>query len=242
MPILEPITTEEFLLALFLTAAFFVYLFLRASRLSTGNKEAAFIKQHFVIVLGHYIGFFYKQSSLNVADSLDALKSYLSSVYTEDVAERIGESLIFQQGRVPAADFKERFVKVLPHKLRLQVLVILFKIAKHEYRTNRETLRLLREISEELGISSQVFNKIKITEFPEDTETQGRSFSRSQQALENARKLLGVSQSASDREIKKAYRRLAMKYHPDTNPNAPPEAFHKIKSAYELVMQNRGLS
>jgi molecular chaperone DnaJ len=49
--------------------------------------------------------------------------------------------------------------------------------------------------------------------------------------------VLGVNRDASDEEIKKAYRKLAMKHHPDRNPDNPKaeEAFKEAKAAYEIL-------
>ena len=50
-------------------------------------------------------------------------------------------------------------------------------------------------------------------------------------------KILGVNRSASEKDIKQAFRKLARKYHPDVNPNnAEAEArFKEISEAYEVL-------
>ncbi|NJD05503.1 MAG: molecular chaperone DnaJ, partial [Methylococcaceae bacterium] len=56
-------------------------------------------------------------------------------------------------------------------------------------------------------------------------------------AKEDYYELLGVPRNASDSDIKKSFRRLAMKYHPDRNTGNPDaeEKFKKIKEAYEIL-------
>ena len=55
--------------------------------------------------------------------------------------------------------------------------------------------------------------------------------------------ILGVSQKANFQEIKKSYRRLAKKYHPDRNksPNAE-ETIKKINQAFEILSDRKKLS
>jgi molecular chaperone DnaJ len=56
-------------------------------------------------------------------------------------------------------------------------------------------------------------------------------------AAKDPYKILGVEKKASQEEIKKAYRRLAREYHPDTNPDNPraEERFKEVQTAYDVL-------
>lgn len=57
-------------------------------------------------------------------------------------------------------------------------------------------------------------------------------------------RVLGITQSATDDEVKKAYRALSRKYHPDSNINNPnkeqaEEKFKQVQQAYKMIMDMR---
>jgi molecular chaperone DnaJ len=53
--------------------------------------------------------------------------------------------------------------------------------------------------------------------------------------------ILGIRVGAAQKEVRKAYRRLAMKYHPDLNPKDPEaeEKFKEIQQAYEALSEEK---
>ena len=63
---------------------------------------------------------------------------------------------------------------------------------------------------------------------------------------ENCYKILGLTRDASDAEVKKAYRKMAVKYHPDKLigvsqdiKNLAEEKFLAVKEAYEQIIKSR---
>ena len=67
--------------------------------------------------------------------------------------------------------------------------------------------------------------------------------------MQDPYRTLGVSPSATDDEVKAAYRRMAMKNHPDKVATLGPEVqkaaeekFRKIQQAYESIKKQRGMN
>ncbi|AGC01832.1 Dnaj-like protein [Acanthamoeba polyphaga moumouvirus] len=53
--------------------------------------------------------------------------------------------------------------------------------------------------------------------------------------MDNYYKILGLNKNASKQEIKKSYKKLVLKYHPDKNTNDTSFIFQKIKEAFEIL-------
>jgi hypothetical protein len=59
--------------------------------------------------------------------------------------------------------------------------------------------------------------------------------------LNNAHHILGIDKNASTDEVKKAYRKLAKRYHPDVASPSDSKKFQEVKSAYEYLMKPQPL-
>ena len=62
--------------------------------------------------------------------------------------------------------------------------------------------------------------------------------------MTNPYEVLGIAPSATDEEVKKAYRELSRKYHPDSYVNNPladlaEEKFKQVQQAYDQIMKQR---
>jgi len=71
---------------------------------------------------------------------------------------------------------------------------------------------------------------------------------RNKVSLTSSYNVLGISASATDKELKKAYRKLAVKYHPDKvahlgndHVEVAEDKFQKLQEAYEAIKSSRGL-
>ncbi len=110
--------------------------------------------------------------------------------------------------------------------------------------------RLLERISEMLGFSRMAYQQLHARVQAQRQFHAGGEAVSPETQLEDAYEALGVSQSASDAEIKKAYRRLMNQHHPDklVSKGLPEEMMklatektQEIKAAYETIKKVRGV-
>lgn len=122
--------------------------------------------------------------------------------------------------------------QMMDHPSRLQLLHFLFGIAKADSFVTEAEIKQIYTISGYLGISSRDFESIKAMFY---------------NSTENAYKILEIDKSATVEEIKKAYRRMAKKYHPDRvihlgkeHQNGAVEKFRQVQGAYEKLQKEKG--
>ena len=122
----------------------------------------------------------------------------------------------------------------MPHSERLQIIHYLFGISKADGHVHESELQTIHTIANYLGVSSADFNSLKAMYF-RDTNSDYL--------------ILEITSSASDDEVKKAYRKMAVKFHPDKVAalgeevqKAANEKFQKVQSAYENIKKQRGFA
>lgn len=121
----------------------------------------------------------------------------------------------------------------MPHASRLQLLHFLFGIAKADEHVTEVEVNEIKKIAGYLNINQYDFESIKAMFF---------------NSANNAYKILEIDKSVSDNEVKKAYRKMAKKYHPDKLQDLGPEhlkgaedKFLQIQNAYEKIKKERGI-
>jgi len=122
--------------------------------------------------------------------------------------------------------------QMMDHPSRLQLLHFLFGIAKADGYVTDIEVREIYTMSGYLGISGRDFESIKAMFY---------------NSKENAYKILEIDKTATIVEIKKAYRKMAKKYHPDRvihlgkeHQKGAEEKFRQVQEDYEQLQNEKG--
>ncbi len=121
----------------------------------------------------------------------------------------------------------------MDYSSRLQLLHYLFGISLADGHIHIKEVEMIELISGYLGISASDFSSVKAMFYKD---------------INSAYTILEISKDVSDEEVKKAYRKMAVKYHPDKVSHlgkefqkAAKEKFQKINAAYNQIKKERGV-
>ncbi len=117
---------------------------------------------------------------------------------------------------------------------RMQLFHYLVSLAQCDGNVCQAEIDVLRSIASAMGISKANANSI---------------LAMFEKSIESAYTVLEIDKNATEEEIKKAYKRLAMKHHPDKVATLGPdiqksaeEKFKKVQEAYETIKKERGMN
>jgi DnaJ like chaperone protein len=134
---------------------------------------------------------------------------------------------------IPLAEVCDQIRHNIDSSSRLQLLHLLFGVAAADGHVNTDEMAVIKEIAWRIGITDRDYISLQ-NMFVRETDS--------------SYKILEIEKSASVEEIKKAYRKMAMKYHPDKVHHLgaeyqkdAQEKFRKINDAYEQIKKERGI-
>lgn len=117
-------------------------------------------------------------------------------------------------------------------EVRSQLLHYLFGIAKADNDVSESEILVIQRIASLMGVSMTDFESVK------------NMFYRN---IDSDYKILGIEFSSTDEQVKKAYRKMAIKFHPDKvaqmgeeYQRGAKEKFQQIQDAYEAIKKRRG--
>ncbi len=135
---------------------------------------------------------------------------------------------------IPVNEVCRQIKQNMNYSARLQLLHFLFGIAQADGKVDPREKELIGNISREMGLTDKDFESIQAMFIP-NTEADY--------------KILEIDPTVSNDELKKAYRRMAMKFHPDKVShlgedfqNAAKEKFQKVNQAYEKIKKERNIA
>ena len=165
---------------------------------------------------------------------LDYVKQFFLQQFGLTEAERLTLMLreILKQ-EINAREVGMQIGQYMDYPSRLQLVHFLYGIALADGQVDGTEDRVIEEICGYMGISHSDYTSIRAM------------FVKS---INNAYDILEITPEATNEEVKKAYRRLAVEYHPDKVAHlgedirkAATEKFQKLSAAYEEIKKQRGI-
>jgi len=170
-----------------------------------------------------------------VKSELDYVKQFFIRQFGPDSAKQALLMLkdILKQ-EIPVRDVCIQIKGNMDYSSRLQLLHLLFNVSLADSVIDSSETAIIEKISSYLGVASGDFLSIKNMFIPE---------------TDSSYKILEIEKSATNDEIKKAYRRMAMKYHPDKVSHlgddirkSADEKFARVNEAYEKIKKERNMN
>jgi len=134
---------------------------------------------------------------------------------------------------LPLKDVCHQIKQFMDHPSRLQMIHILFGLSQADGHVHPLEVKVIQEIANYLGVSIKDFESIQAM-FYKDSSA--------------AYKILEISKKATDNEVKKAYRKMAAKFHPDKVHHLgkefqkmAEEKFKTLNDAYGQIKKERGI-
>jgi len=165
---------------------------------------------------------------------LNYVRAYFVKIYGENRAEKAFKLFNgIMKKKVATTTICAQIREHMDHASRLQLIHFLFGISQADGEVHEEEVEEIRKISGYLYINDRDFLSIKAMFYD---------------AKKNAYQILEISENATDREVKVAYRKMVKKHHPDKlqhlgeeHVKVAQEKFRQIQKAYEIIQEKRGL-
>ena len=169
-----------------------------------------------------------------VKSELDYVKQFFIRQFGQESAKQALLMLkdILKQ-EIPVRDVCLQIRGNMDYASRLQLLHLLFNVSLADARIHPSEIEIIEKISGYMGVLATDFLSIKNMFIPE---------------TDSSYKILEIDPSSSNEEVKKAYRKMALKYHPDKVIHlgddfrkAADEKFRKVNEAYGKIKKERNM-